>query len=124
MSGTILGWIVNYRKGPQIVDLSNNFFESWIPCVHGSHDIINFSYNLLLGLLPTCLNLQDVEHVFLRGNKLTGSLPKAVLNSSSLVTLDIRDNSFFGSIPKEIDGLSNLKVILLSGNQFSRMIPK
>ena len=124
MSGTIPGWIVNYREGPQIVNLTNNFFEGWIPCINGSHDIIDFSYNLLSGLLPSCLNLQDVKHVFLKGNKLTGSLPKAVLNSSSLVTLDIRDNCFFGSIPEEIDGLSNLKVLLLGGNQFSGMIPK
>ena len=126
LSGTIPGWIVNksYTRVPKIVDLSNNFFIGRIPCVNGSHVIINFSNNLLSGLLPACLNLQDVRHVFLQGNKLIGSLPKAVLNSSSLVTLDIRDNSFFGSIPEEIDGLSNLKVLLLSGNNFSGMIPK
>uniref|UniRef100_A0A7N2R4B9 Uncharacterized protein n=1 Tax=Quercus lobata TaxID=97700 RepID=A0A7N2R4B9_QUELO len=63
-------------------------------------------------------------NLLLRGNNLTGSLPKAVLNSSNLVTLDIRDNSFSGNIPKEIYRFSNLRVLLLSGNQFSGMIPK
>ena len=87
--------------------------------------MINLSHNLLSRLLPSYLNLQNVKHLILRGNNLTGiSLPKVVLNKLSLLTLDIRDNRMFGSIPEEIDRLSNLRVLLLSGNHFSGMIPK
>ncbi|KAL0000114.1 hypothetical protein SO802_019716 [Lithocarpus litseifolius] len=71
-----------------------------------------------------CLNLQKVLHLLLHGNKLTGSLPKAILDSSYLLTLDIRDNNIFGNIPDEIDGLPNLKSLLLRGNNFSGLIPK
>uniref|UniRef100_A0A7N2LN42 Leucine-rich repeat-containing N-terminal plant-type domain-containing protein n=2 Tax=Quercus lobata TaxID=97700 RepID=A0A7N2LN42_QUELO len=125
MTGSIPIWIVNYSTSPRVVvDLSNNFFEGQIPCGLPSSSIINLSHNLLSGLLPSCLNLQDVSHLLLQGNKLTGSLPKAILNSSSLVTLDIRDNCFISSIPDEIDGLSNLKVLSLSGNHFSGVISK
>ena len=125
MTGTIPPWIVNSSTSPtSIVDLSSNSFEGKIPCGLASTDIINLSHNLLSGLLPSCLNLGDVRHLLLQGNKLTGSLPKAILNSSSLVTLDISDNSFIGSIPDEIDGLPNLKVLSLSGNHFSGVISK
>ncbi|KAL0010134.1 hypothetical protein SO802_005242 [Lithocarpus litseifolius] len=102
--------------------LSNNFFEGKIPC--GIISTLNLSFNLLSGLLPSCLNLENARHLLLRGNNLTGSLPKAFLNSPYIVTFDIRDNSFSGNIPKEIGRLSNLRVLLLSGNQFSGMIPK
>ncbi|KAL4625764.1 hypothetical protein ACB092_05G048000 [Castanea dentata] len=125
MTGTIPLWIVNRSTSPGLaVDLSSNSFEGQIPCGLSSSNIINLSHNLFSGLLPSCLNLQYVMHFFLQGNKLTGSLPKAILNSSSLLTLDIRDNRFIGSIPDEIDGLLSLKVLLLSGNHFSGVISK
>nr|POF04396.1 lrr receptor-like serine/threonine-protein kinase gso1 [Quercus suber] len=123
MSGIIPVWVIN--DAPLgTVDLSNNFFEGHIPCGKSSTTIINLSHNFLTGSLPSCWNLQYVDHVLLSGNKLTGSLPKAILNSSSLLTLDIRDNSFFGNIPEEIERLSNLRVLILSDNHFSGMIPK
>uniref|UniRef100_A0A7N2LNG9 Leucine-rich repeat-containing N-terminal plant-type domain-containing protein n=2 Tax=Quercus lobata TaxID=97700 RepID=A0A7N2LNG9_QUELO len=125
MTGTIPLWIVNQSMSPWgVVDLSSNSFEGRIPCGLPSSRIINLSHNLFSGSLPSCLNLWDVRHLLLEGNKLTGSLPKAILNSSSLMTLDIRDNRFIGSIPDEIVGLSELKVLSLSGNYFSGVILK
>jgi hypothetical protein len=60
----------------------------------------------------------------LQGNKLTGPIPKAVFNLSSLLTLmDLRDISFFGSIPDEISALSKLRILLMRGNYFSGIIP-
>ena len=126
MSGTIPEWI----GGGQIfmiastLNLRSNFFKGQIPCGVSSFDIIDISWNLLFGLLPSCLNLQNVQHLLLHGNKLTGLLPKAILNSSYLLTLDIRDNNFFGSILDEIVGFPNLKGLLLRGNNFSGLIPK
>ncbi|KAL4625742.1 hypothetical protein ACB092_05G046800 [Castanea dentata] len=79
MTGTIPLWIVNRSMAPRyVVDLSSNSFEGQIPCGLTSSDIINLSNNLLSGLLPSCLNLWDVRHVLLQGNKLTGSLPKGI----------------------------------------------
>ncbi|KAK4591050.1 hypothetical protein RGQ29_021299 [Quercus rubra] len=123
MSGIIPVWIVNNNTiNLWNVDLSNNFFEGKIPC--GLISTLNLSYNLLSGLLPSCLNLENARHLLLRGNNLTGSLPKAIFISSYIVTFDIRDNSFSGNIPEEIYRLSELRVLLLSGNQFSGTIPK
>ena len=122
MSGIIPVWVINDTP-LGILDLSNNFFEGHIPCGISSASVINLSHNFLTRL-RSCWNLQKVKHVLLSGNKLTGSLPKAILNSSSLLTLDIRDNSFFGNIPEEFESLSNLRVLILSDNHFSGMIPK
>jgi Leucine-rich repeat (LRR) protein len=123
MSGTIPGWMVNMR-GFQTFDVSNNSFEGQIPCgLVDSLRLVDLSHNSLSGSLPSCLNLQGVNHLLLHGNKLTGPIPKAIFNSSSLSTLDLRDNSFSRSIPVEISALSNLRILLLRGNNFSGIIP-
>ncbi|XP_062155028.1 receptor-like protein 15 isoform X3 [Alnus glutinosa] len=123
MSGTIPRWMVN-RTGFWTFDVSNNSFEGQIPCgLVDSHQLVDLSHNSLSGSLPSCLNLQGVKHLLLQGNKLTGPIPKAIFNSSSLLTLDLGDNSFSGSILDEIGALSNLRILLLRGNNFSGIIP-
>jgi len=104
--------------------LSNNSFEGQIPCGLDLVEFVDLSDNSLSGSLPSCLNLRFVQYLHLQGNKLTGPIPKAVFNSSSLLTLmDLRDNSFFASIPDEISALSKLRILLLRGNYFSGIIP-
>jgi Leucine-rich repeat (LRR) protein len=123
MLGTIPGWMLN-RTSFWTFNVSNNSFEGQIPCALGdSFELVDLSHNSLSGSLPSCLNLQGINHLLLQGNKLTGPIPKAIFNSSSLLTLDLRDNSFFGSIPAEIGALSNLRILLLKGNSFSGIIP-
>ncbi|KAK7817604.1 receptor-like protein 56 [Quercus suber] len=123
--GIIPEWIGNLSMALSgTLVMSNNLFKGRVPCVMGQHIIIDFSHNVLSGSLPSCFNLQYVEHVLLQGNKLTGSLPKSIFNSSFLLTLDIRDNNFLNDIPGEIVGLPNLRELLLSGNHFTGMIPK
>ncbi|XP_030969700.1 receptor-like protein 56 [Quercus lobata] len=137
----------------EYLNLSRNYFEGDLPSSIGDMSNLhkldlslnNFSGEVPMELVANCTILSTLPvvrlivcyldisnnhmseyagNLLLRGNNLTGSLPKAVLNSSNLVTLDIRDNSFSGNIPKEIYRFSNLRVLLLSGNQFSGMIPK
>jgi Leucine-rich repeat (LRR) protein len=122
-TGTIPRWIGNMTSLLSFV-LSNNSFEGQIPCGLDSIEFVDLSHNSFSGSLPSCLNLRLVQYLHLQGNKLTGPIPKAVFNSSSLLTLmDLRDNSFFGSIPDEIGALSNLRILLLRGNYFSGIIP-
>ncbi|KAB1218733.1 LRR receptor-like serine/threonine-protein kinase GSO2 [Morella rubra] len=122
MSGTIPPWI---RNMPMLTILSmrNNFFKGQIPCELRSLWLIDLSHNSLSGTLPSCLNLDNARHILLQGNKLTGSIPKVIFNSSSLLTLDIRGNNFSGSIPDEIRALSDLRILLLRGNHFSGRVP-
>ena len=126
LSGMIPEWIGNntLKTRPLALYMSDNFFEGQVPCELGHYDVIDLSQNLLSGSLPSCFNVQNVRHILLRGNRLTGTLSKDVFNSSSLMTLDIKDNRFVGSIPDEIDKCSGLKLLLLSGNYFSGIIPR
>ncbi|KAF5464162.1 hypothetical protein F2P56_014258 [Juglans regia] len=104
--------------------MANNSFYGQIPCELSHATVtLDLSHNLFTGSLPVCLNLPELEHLYLQGNKFTGSIPEVLFNSSSLLTLDMRDNSFSGSISIEIKQLQDLKVLLLSGNRFTGIIP-
>ncbi|KAG2726090.1 hypothetical protein I3760_01G095800 [Carya illinoinensis] len=119
--GTIPRWLGNMTSLWTLV-MANNFFYDQIPCELSARGTIDFSHNLVSGSLPSCLNLPRLEHLYFPGNKLTGPIPKALFNFSSLLTLDIGGNNFSGSIPDEIRELYNLKVLLLGGNHFSGII--
>ncbi|KAL7169835.1 hypothetical protein ACSBR2_034801 [Camellia fascicularis] len=119
------------------INLSRNAFEGSIPSSIGKMRILEFpcalvpnvfmdiSYNSFSGSFPFCSNpnLGVVGHMHLQGNKFAGFIPKALLNSSKLVTLDVSDNNLSGSIPPSIRLLSNLSILLLKGNQLGGSMP-
>ncbi|KAM1113226.1 hypothetical protein ACFX13_046863 [Malus domestica] len=60
----------------------------------------------------------------LRGiNNLTGSIPEAIENLSSLTFLALAFNNFSCAIPSTIGNLTSLKVLYLNANQLSGSIP-
>uniref|UniRef100_A0A7N2LNJ1 Leucine-rich repeat-containing N-terminal plant-type domain-containing protein n=1 Tax=Quercus lobata TaxID=97700 RepID=A0A7N2LNJ1_QUELO len=123
-SGLIPRWLAGNLRYAWSADMSNNFFEGPIPCEMHAFILIDLSHNLLSEWSPSCVDLYTIQHLFLQGNKLTGSLPKLSFNFSfHLVTLDIRDNKLSGRIPNAVGVLPNLRILLLSGNNFSGMIP-
>nr|XP_023882258.1 receptor-like protein EIX1 [Quercus suber] len=122
-SGLIPRWMAGNLRYGWSADMSNNFFEGPIPCEMHAFILIDLSHNLLSEWSPSCVDLYTIQHLFLQGNKLTGSLPKLSFNFSlHLVTLDIRDNKFYGRIPIGVGLLPNLRILLLSGNNFSGVI--
>ena len=54
---------------------------------------------------------------------LTGSIPAALGNLTSLQRLDLDDNQLTGSIPAELGGLTNLQTLYLDNNQLTGSIP-
>ncbi|XP_040987426.1 receptor-like protein 14 isoform X3 [Juglans microcarpa x Juglans regia] len=122
ISDTIPRWLGNTSYLRTLVMADNSFYGS-IPCELSMTGTLDLSHNLFTGSLPFCLNLPKLEHLYLQGNKFTGSIPKVLFNSSSLLTLDIGDNNFTGSISVEIKQLQSLKVLLLSSNHFTGIIP-
>ncbi|KAG6729800.1 hypothetical protein I3842_01G050300 [Carya illinoinensis] len=123
ISGVIPKGLIGNITNLVALIMANNSFYGQIPCDLSAIGTLDLSHNLFIGSLPVCLNLPKLEHLYLQGNKFTGSIPKGLFNFSSLLTLDMRDNSFSGSISIEIKQLQDLKVLLLSGNHFTGIIP-
>ncbi|KAG6702629.1 hypothetical protein I3842_07G045100 [Carya illinoinensis] len=103
-----------------LFDIGNNNMSGTIPSWIGNMTK-HLSHNSLSGPIPSCLD--ELSTILLQGNKLTGSIPKALFNSYSLVALDVRENNLSGTIPIEISTFSNLRILLLGGNNFCGMIP-
>ncbi|TYH82246.1 hypothetical protein ES332_D02G046200v1 [Gossypium tomentosum] len=123
--GDLPRWIGNVPFLEKLA-LSENGFESSIPmefCNLNYLEFLDLSENNLFGSIPTCFNPPDIKHVHLHGNRLSGPLPIAFYNSSSLVTLDLGGNNLTGSIPKWIGTLSSLSVLLLKANNLHGRIP-
>ncbi|KAF5931571.1 hypothetical protein HYC85_027742 [Camellia sinensis] len=108
------------------LDISNNYMSSKITSSMDNMTSLetlilrNNSIKTLFLLNP---KLGSVELVHLRGNKFTRLIPRALFNSSNLLTFDIRENSFSGSILDSIGVVSNLRILLLRRNQLSGSIP-
>ncbi|XP_065865827.1 receptor-like protein 15 isoform X2 [Euphorbia lathyris] len=121
LSGTIPRWIGNLTF-LRTLSMRNNQIKGSLPCSL-PFQLVDLSYNYLTGPLPPCLELQNINGLYLRANNFTGSLPQSVNVSILLVVLDLRDNSFSGKIPDWISNLPNLEVLLLKGNHLSGAIP-
>ncbi|MBA0637133.1 hypothetical protein Godav_029473 [Gossypium davidsonii] len=126
LHGKLPRWIGNASFLGRL-DLSNNGFEGSIPmefCKLNRLEFLDLSQNHLSGSIPSCFNPPNIEHVHLHGNRLRGPLSLAnFYNSSSLVTLDLRGNNLTGNIPKWNDTLSSLSVLLLKDNHFHGQVP-
>ncbi|MBA0779876.1 hypothetical protein Gotri_004062 [Gossypium trilobum] len=124
LSGKLPKWL---WKNTNLVrlDLSRNHFEGSIPmefCNLVDLLFLGLSENHLSGTIPSCSNLQKIQYVHLRKNKLSGPLSPA-FNGSSLVTLDLSENNLTGEIPDWVGMLPNLSILLLKANQFDGELP-
>lgn len=76
------------------------------------------------GTLPDIIaNLTAVTHIWLSGNKLSGSIPD-MTNLNNLVSLRLAKNEFTGAIPPSLGKLESLKELHLQGNKLTGMAPE
>ncbi|XVF88742.1 hypothetical protein PTKIN_Ptkin19aG0075900 [Pterospermum kingtungense] len=125
LSGRLPKWI-GYLSNLETLDLSKNHLDGVIPsefCNLDGLEFLDLSQNNLSGSLPSCFNPPHIQHVHLRGNRLSGPLPHALYKSSSLVTLDLSQNKLTGKIPNWIGTLSALSILLLKANHLEGKIP-
>ncbi|KAL7618427.1 hypothetical protein Lser_V15G01273 [Lactuca serriola] len=121
--GMIPVWISNMSRLSQLV-MRNNTFEGQYPCGAAPFSFLDISHNSFSGPIPSCLDLQHMEHLHLGSNRFTGSIPNYFRNLTNVLTLDIGDNNLSGRIPKFLGELTNLRILLLRKNNFSGSIPK
>ncbi|PPS19653.1 hypothetical protein GOBAR_AA00916 [Gossypium barbadense] len=123
LSARIPRWMGNMSILKRII-VSNNHLEGTIPVEFCQLDLklLDLSVNIISESIPSCFNPSRIRQVHLSKNRLRGTFPDALRNSSTLVTLDISDNFLSGSIPSWI-GLSNLSYLLLTKNNFKGETP-
>jgi len=82
---------------------------------------ISMPLNELIGHLPSNVGffLPNLQHLYLDGNKLSGTIPSSISNASQLTKLDLSSNSFSGLIPKSLGNLWLLERLNLAGNNLT-----
>ncbi|KAJ0081588.1 hypothetical protein Patl1_10488 [Pistacia atlantica] len=149
LTGTIPPHIGNLSSLVQI-SFSNNSFHGSLPMELvnlRSLELMNFEDNNLEGEMPSCIstlrtldfmnndlhgyipneigNLVNLERFILYGNPLiSGPIPSAMFNNSSLKNINFAMNRMSGSLPDNMcQNLPVLKYLILHHNQFVGSIP-
>lgn len=85
--------------------------------VSGRIVTLGLQQNQLTGAIPPALgNLSSLRNLNLRGNRLVGPIPRALGNLAELRTLHLEDNSLTGLLPSTFLTLERLAQIYFSAN--------
>ncbi|KAL6980843.1 hypothetical protein U1Q18_022481 [Sarracenia purpurea var. burkii] len=89
---------------------------------------VDLSQNSLTGSLPAWILKLGVQEIFLSGNRLSGSMDSIfsslpVNSQQKLIVLDLSHNALSGKVPSAIGDFSSLRVLNLSRNSLNGGIP-
>uniref|UniRef100_A0A0R0GI87 Leucine-rich repeat-containing N-terminal plant-type domain-containing protein n=1 Tax=Glycine max TaxID=3847 RepID=A0A0R0GI87_SOYBN len=112
------------------LDLSHNSIRGSIPqwfhekLLHSWNNIgyIDLSFNKLQGDLPIPPN--GIRYFLVSNNELTGNIPSAMCNASSLYILNLAHNNLTGPIPSAMCNASSLNILNLAQNNLTGHIPQ
>uniref|UniRef100_A0A8R7PMU1 non-specific serine/threonine protein kinase n=2 Tax=Triticum urartu TaxID=4572 RepID=A0A8R7PMU1_TRIUA len=86
--------------------------------------IFRAGYNKLTGGIPAAIsNISSLELIDLRDNLFTEPIPDSIAMLENLVDLDLSHNDMLGPIPAQMGMLRSLGQLLLEANKFSGSIP-
>ncbi|CAN8234757.1 unnamed protein product [Cochlearia groenlandica] len=106
LSGELPFSYVNSMYGINIF-LNNNNITGPIPVtLLDNAKILDLRNNKLSGNISHFTNTGDMRILLLRGNNLTGSIPRKICELRSIKLLDLSDNKFHGTIPSCLYNLS------------------
>lgn len=112
----------------QDIELEQNKLQGVIPTSLGNLTQLSqlrLADNILTGNIPSSLANCPLNWLDLQGNKLTGSVPKEILQMPTLSAfLDLQDNMLSGPLPSEVGSLKNLQHLDISNNKISGEIPE
>ncbi|CDY11072.1 BnaC06g23240D [Brassica napus] len=125
LTGGIPSWI-GQNQFLGALQLSNNMLEGEIPPSLFnifSLRLLDLSGNGLSGGLPSEINtfLANVVVLDLRNNRLSGNIPEFINTQTTNILL--RGNNLTGRIPRQLCGLSNIHLLDLANNRLSGSIP-
>ena len=87
----------------------------------GKIEELDLSENNLSGTLPEAVtNLTSLKYCDLHGNDMTGIIPDGISSMTQLEFLDLSENSFGGAVPA-LNALTDLVVLDLSFNDFTAL---
>ncbi|KAG7568096.1 Leucine-rich repeat [Arabidopsis thaliana x Arabidopsis arenosa] len=108
LSGNILSGPLLSHMGVLYLFLHNNSFTGPIPdTLLEGLSILSLGYNKLSGSIPQFVNANDIRILLLRGNNLTGSIPRQLCHLSTIEVLDLSNNKLNGYVPSCLFNLSS-----------------
>ncbi|KAK8269824.1 hypothetical protein V6Z11_D11G152100, partial [Gossypium hirsutum] len=112
LSGKFPDLHVRFNSFPS-VSLSSNKFHGSIPRFLFNTTVLNLSKNMFSGTLSTfCSFINDnLNHVYLSDNQLSGNLPDCWMNFKQLVVLNLESNNLSGVIPSSFGSLHKLQTL-------------
>ncbi|EYU38244.1 hypothetical protein MIMGU_mgv11b008016mg [Erythranthe guttata] len=84
---------------------------------------IDLTRNYLNGTIPPEWGSMNLVNISLLGNRVTGPIPKALANISTLANLTIEYNQLTGPIPPEFGDLPQLERLLVTSNNLTGELP-
>lgn len=107
------------------INLNGNFLSGEFPTFTGNSNLVylDLGSNSLTSLSDGIGQFPNLEELSLHGNLIADSIPAAIANDTSLVTLSLQYNQLTGAIPAEFGNLSQLNGLYLTGNQLNEPLP-
>ncbi|XP_028755434.1 probable LRR receptor-like serine/threonine-protein kinase At1g53430 [Neltuma alba] len=110
----------------QQLDLSHNYLNGSIPRSFARLPLgtLCLTANAISGSIPDAVGeITTLEDLMLKDNLLEGTLPSSLSKLTQLRMLDLSGNNFLGAIPKSFDNLKKLEFIYLDGTNISGKLP-
>lgn len=98
----------------------------YIACDNGDDHVTQINMESAVSggtLVPDLGNLEELNHLDLKGNGLSGEIPKELGNLKKLVTLNLSQNNLTGSIPIELCNIATLRNLWLDDNKLTGEVP-
>jgi len=112
-------------KNMNSIDLSFNKLQGDLPIPRNGTKIFLVSNNELSGEIPSAMcNTSTLSILNLAHNNLTGLIPQCLGTFPSLWALDLQENNLYGSIPLKFSKGNAFETINLNGNHLEGPVPQ
>ncbi|XP_058111840.1 receptor-like protein 7 [Magnolia sinica] len=109
-----------------VLDLSSNRLEGSLPIPSPSTSFFSLSNNSLSGEIPVAIcNITSLQVLNLSRNRLTGWIPRCLSEISDVLNvLNLRGNAFNGALLQSFKEGCNVQTLDLSENQLEGQVPR